>query len=146
MLGLGGGMLAYSAYAAVAGIGGSAATLCAANPAGCEEESQAIGDVITTGSNSVYTYAENGVTKYVGITNDFARRAGEHLSGRGWVIEPIQGLENLSRFDARAVEQVLIEQNGISNLYNQINSISVMNPIYQQAIQRGNEILNAIFE
>jgi filamentous hemagglutinin len=53
---------------------------------------------------------ENGVTKYVGITNDFARRAGEHLRTRGWIIEPIQGLDKLSRTDARAVGKIWVNQ------------------------------------
>ena len=99
---------------------------------------------INTGTNVVYQYVENGVTRYVGITNDFVRRAGEHLRTRGWTIEPIQGLERLSRSDARAVEQVLIEHYGLENLYNRINSIAVGNPIYQGAVQRGTEILKRI--
>jgi filamentous hemagglutinin len=84
------------------------------------------------------------VTKYIGITMDLARRGGEHLAQKGWQIEPMQGLQNLSRFDARAVEQVLIERFGLPNLHNQINSIATKNPLYQQAIQRGNEILDKI--
>jgi filamentous hemagglutinin len=92
----------------------------------------------------VYQLVENGVTKYIGMTNDFLRRAGEHLTSRNWTISPIQGLENLSRTDARAVEQVLIENYGIENLYNSINSIATSNPIYQEAIQRGSEILQMI--
>jgi RHS repeat-associated protein len=43
-----------------------------------------------------------GKTIYVGITNDFARRAAEHLSKRGLQIEKL--MSNLSRADARAVE------------------------------------------
>jgi hypothetical protein len=59
-------------------------------------------------------------------------------------VEPIQGLENLSRFDARSVEQALIERYCMTNLYNQINSISQNNPIYETAIRRGQEILRII--
>jgi filamentous hemagglutinin len=99
---------------------------------------------INTGTNVVYKYVENGVTRYVGITNNFSRRAAEHLRLRGWRIEPIYGLEHLSREDARAVEQVLIEYYGLWNLYNRINSIAASNPIYQDAIQRGREILKEI--
>ncbi|HYD34962.1 MAG TPA: DUF6531 domain-containing protein [Vitreimonas sp.] len=97
---------------------------------------------ISTGTNVVYRYVENGITRYYGITNDFARRAGQHLTNRGWTIEKIPGLDQLSRQDARAVEQVLIEQKGLPNLYNQINSISTSNPVYSSAIIRGNEIIN----
>ncbi|MBC7252267.1 MAG: hypothetical protein H5T62_18565, partial [Anaerolineae bacterium] len=64
---------------------------------------------VTTGSYTVYWYMENGVPRYIGQTIDFVRRAGEHLLYRGWKVSPIPGLENLSQYDARAVEQVLIE-------------------------------------
>ena len=104
---------------------------------------------ISIGSNTVYRYAdENGVTRYIGITNNFIRRAGEHLRTRGWEIKRIPGLSQLSRYDARAVEQVLIEHFGLSRdggtLLNKINSISSQNSIYQEAIQRGREILDLI--
>jgi RHS repeat-associated protein len=117
-------------------LGGGGASTCAANGE-CAE-------AIQTGINAVYRYVENGVTKYIGITNDLARRASEHLRQSGFRIEPIQGLQNLSRFDARAVEQVLIEHYGLPNLLNKINSISPDNPIYPEAIQRGYEILKTI--
>ncbi len=110
---------------------------CIGNPA-CQQKAI---DTVNTGSIVVYRLVQDGVTRYYGITNNFARRAGEHLSQRGWQIQQIPGLQNLSRFDARAVEQVLIEQIGLTNLYNQINSIAVSNPIYSQAIQRGTTIL-----
>ena len=99
---------------------------------------------LTTGTYVVYRYVVNGVTRYIGMTSDFARRAGEHLRQRGWQIERIQGLDQLSRVDARAVEQVLIEHYGLDTLLNQINSIAATNPIYQNAIQRGTVILNRI--
>ncbi|MDI7278174.1 MAG: GIY-YIG nuclease family protein, partial [Anaerolineae bacterium] len=99
---------------------------------------------IRTGSTTVYRYLENGKTRYIGITDDFARRAGEHLSSRGWAIQPIKGLQNLSRADARAVEQALIEHYGLSNLLNKINSISPRNPMYGTMLQRGNQILRLI--
>jgi RHS repeat-associated protein len=99
---------------------------------------------INTGSNVVYKYMANGLTKYYGIINDFARRASEHFNARNWTIEPIEGLENLSRYDARAVEQVLIQNVGLPNLYNKINSIAQSSPIYEKAIQRGEEILRIV--
>ena len=98
---------------------------------------------IRTGANAVYRLVEEGETRYIGITNDFARRAGEHQA-RGWTIEPIPGLGNLSRFDAHAVEQVLIERYKLENLYNKINSIASSNHIYEEAIARGSEILTQI--
>jgi len=97
---------------------------------------------VQTGTNVVYRYVENGITRYIGMTNDFARRLGEHLRARGWRSEPV--VERLSTYDARAVEQVLIEHYGLANLYNQINSIAASNPIYQGAIQRGADILKQL--
>jgi hypothetical protein len=100
--------------------------------------------IINTGINSVYRYVEYGVPRYYGITNNFLRRAGEHMAERGWQIQQIPGLSSLSRFDARAVEQVLIEQAGLVNLNNQIYSISPSNPIYSVSYQRGIDILRAV--
>gem|GEM_PF-6060438 len=99
---------------------------------------------VNTGTNIVYRSFENGKTKYIGITNNFMVRAYQHHTQKGWVIQPIKGLENLDRYDARAVEQVLIEYYELGNLYNKINSIATTNPIYDQAMKRGKEILNAI--
>jgi RHS repeat-associated protein len=101
--------------------------------------------VISTGTYSVYQYIEDGVVKYYGMTSDFFRRAGQHLNSRGWTIEKIPGLfNNLSKFDAHAVEQTLIEQAGIENLENIRNGIAASNPIYGDAIQRGNDILRLL--
>jgi hypothetical protein len=99
-------------------------------------------DEINTGINTVYQVVQNGKTIYVGITQNFGQRAAYWLTTNKWVIEPIPGLrETLSRTDARAVEQVLIETYTLVNLVNKINSIAATNPIYQSAIQRGSEIL-----
>jgi len=84
------------------------------------------------------------VVKYYGITNDFARRGAEHINVKGWTIEKIPGLELLSRYDARDVEQVLIQNSGLPNLYNKINSIAPSNELYVQAVQRGTYILQQI--
>jgi hypothetical protein len=99
---------------------------------------------LATGINTVYQYVENGITRYLGITSDFFRRSAEHLASRGWQIEEIPGLDQLSRYDARAVEQALIEFYGLENLANQINSTAQSNPAYQEALQRGMWILENI--
>ncbi len=99
---------------------------------------------ISTGSYTVYRLIENGSIKYIGQTNNFIIRAETHLNSHGWEIVPIRGLQHLSEFDARAVEQALIESYGLANLYNKINSISPNNPIYYNAIMRGTEILTKI--
>jgi RHS repeat-associated protein len=103
--------------------------------------------VINTGDNFVYLSKNaDGVTQYVGITNDIARRQAEHLASKGIQIEPL--FTNLSRYDARAVEQALIEIHRLSKnggtLINMINSISKNNPIYSEAIKRGYELLELI--
>ena len=98
------------------------------------------------GENLVYrSLNAAGDVNYTGITGNLERRAAEQLTEKGIRIQPIEGLENLSRADARAVEQVLIETHGLGRdggtLLNKINSISPNNPIYQQSIQRGNDLL-----
>lgn len=99
---------------------------------------------VNTGSYSVYQLIENGSVRYIGQTNNFSIRAATWLKTRGWNIAPIKGLQRLNIFDARAVEQTLIELYGLENLYNKINSIGPNNPIYYYAILRGAEILNKI--
>jgi RHS repeat-associated protein len=88
----------------------------------------------------------NPITKlvdYVGITKDFAKRETAHLVQKGIQIE--QYITGLSKAEARAVEQVLIESHGMFKnggaLLNRINSIAKSNPIYESAISRGKEIL-----
>ena len=103
---------------------------------------------VNTGNVKVYRSINpvNDEVQYVGITENFAARAIAHLrSWRHIVIEEIPGLQNLSRYDARCVEQVLIEYYGLGKnggtLLNLINSISPRNPIYAQALIRGRLIL-----
>ena len=83
---------------------------------------------------------------YVGITNNLARRAGEQLRSRGIQIEKLMG--GLSRSDAHAVEQVLIEVHGLGKhggtLLNKINSISKNNPTYANQLRRGYELLRSV--
>ena len=81
----------------------------------------------------------NGNIQYVGITDDMAARARAHLKEKGISIEPIPELQGISRYDARAVEQVLIEYNGLGknsrSLMNKINSISSKNSIYSDSLR-----------
>lgn len=100
-----------------------------------------------TGANVVYRSVDAaGRVNYVGITNSLARRAAEHLRTKGIQIERVMG--GLSRGDARAVEQALIEihrlgRNG-GTLLNRINSISPNNPAYAAQLQRGYDLLRSI--
>ncbi len=84
--------------------------------------------------------------QYVGITDDLARRSAEQLRQKGIPIRRF--MENLSRDDARAVEQALIEIHGLSKnggtLMNRINSVARSNPKYAEALRRGLELLESI--
>ncbi|UEP24006.1 filamentous hemagglutinin N-terminal domain-containing protein [Burkholderia ambifaria] len=101
------------------------------------------------GKTAVYvSVAPDGAVQYVGITDNIDARAAAHMSQKGISIDAIPGLENISRADARAVEQVLIEYNGLGKnggaLLNKINSISTSNPIYANSLSRGMGILKSI--
>jgi filamentous hemagglutinin len=98
------------------------------------------------GNTSVYRSANAaGETQYVGITKNIEQRAAAHLREKGIGIAEIPGLKRLSRADARAVEQVLIEHHGLGKnggtLLNKINSIAETNPAYGAALERGAELL-----
>ncbi|WP_244140581.1 filamentous hemagglutinin N-terminal domain-containing protein [Burkholderia sp. BCC1047] len=101
------------------------------------------------GKTTVYvSIGEDGATQYVGITDDLAARAGAHMRAKGIEIEPITGLQNISRSDAKAVEQVLIEYNGLGKdggtLMNKINSIAARNPVYSDSLRRGFYLLKSV--
>ncbi|WP_157232105.1 GIY-YIG nuclease family protein [Hyalangium minutum] len=98
-------------------------------------------------NNSVYrSVSPQGQVQYVGITNNVARRAVEHLRQNGFDIDKLLG--NLSREDARAVEQALIEIHGLGKnggtLLNRINSIARTRPDFAALLRRGQELLNSI--
>ena len=106
-----------------------------------------LGEAAVKGNVFVYRFVDAaGDVRYVGITNDLARRGAEHLRQSGITIDPIPGLSNLTRTDARAVEQVLIEAYGGaggSQLRNKINSIAKGGSFYDQSIVRGCALLFA---
>ncbi|WP_309550706.1 hemagglutinin repeat-containing protein, partial [Rhizobium rhizogenes] len=105
--------------------------------------------VPASGKTTVYiSVAEDGTSQYVGITDDIQARAAAHLAQKAIEIQPIEGLQNISRVDARAVEQVLIEfyqlgKNG-GSLMNKINSIAATNPVYASSLMRGRSLLSSI--
>jgi hypothetical protein len=103
--------------------------------------------LLNSGSNVVYQSVNAaGDVQYVGITGDFAARAGQH-AGR-FAIEEIPGLSNLTRADARAVEQALIETHGLASnggtLLNKINSIASTNPGYARSLEQGMRLLQKV--
>jgi hypothetical protein len=103
--------------------------------------------VVNTGKVAVYqSLGANGRVNYVGVTNDLVRRNVQHLRKGGAIQgQAIPGLTNLSRVDARAVEQALISgygpgKNG-GQLLNKINSIRKTRPEYAKLLQRGYDLL-----
>jgi len=81
---------------------------------------------------SVYQGIENGAVKYVGITKRApSLRWAEHAAAGGpksfLDFRVVEGAQGLTRAQARTLEQNLINQHGLPNLYNQINSIAPKN-------------------
>lgn len=87
------------------------------------------------GEVSVYMKTESA---YVGITNNLARREAEHGE------ELVKVVGGLTRKQAKGVEQAIIEQKGLKNLTNMINSIAKNNPAYSEAVQFGRALLKSI--
>jgi hypothetical protein len=129
---------------------GSAAAKEVAAAADATGAVQGAKDVVPNpGKTAVYSStAEDGTVQYVGITDNLEARSAAHLSQKGIEIDAIPGLQNISRSDARAVEQVLIEYNGLGkdggSLINKINSISTANPIYAESLARGAALLKTV--
>jgi len=114
---------------------------------GLSKAARGAAPAVEAGANVVYrSVTAAGQVQYVGITNNLARRAAEHLASKGIQIEKVLG--GLGRSDARAVEQALVEIHGLGKnggtLLNRINSISPSNPAYAQQVQRGYELLQSI--
>jgi len=81
----------------------------------------------------VYFGRRGGRNVHAGITNDVLRRQREH--GIRFVIQELNPGELLTRRQARAIEQVLIDQNPLFD--NIKNSISVNRDWYQDAVAWG---------
>jgi RHS repeat-associated protein len=104
------------------------------------------GRLVRRGVNVYRSVNTAGSVQYVGITNDLARRAAEHLRRSGMSIEPL--MNGLTRSDARAVEQALVEIHALGTnggtLLNRINSIAPSNPVYADQLMRGHQLLQTI--
>lgn len=88
-------------------------------------------------STKVYLGTLDGKTVYTGISNDIVRRQAEH--GGRFVLVEIS--PNLSRGQARAIEQALIKHNPAPKFQNKINSISPKHPYYDEAVAWGEQWL-----
>ena len=86
----------------------------------------------------VYYGIKDGKKDYVGITNDIARRQAQHGDRFDRLIEITD--EPLTRRQARAIEQVLIEDN--PQFSNKINSISSKRDWYDDATDWARKWLN----
>lgn len=86
---------------------------------------------------------------YIGITTDFDRRLAQHArAGRTFAPELIPGAANLSRGEARAIEQACIAAGGLAGsggaLQNRINSIDPRLEYAGAAIEYGKVMLKKI--
>jgi len=100
-------------------------------------------------NNCVYVCMVNGKINYVGITNDVGRRTLQWLK-QGRSLTSIPSLKNLTRIQARSLEQYLIEKfgqaksvNPATKLLNKINSIGANSPKYQAAKQWATEFFES---
>jgi len=137
LLDLGGGVLAAGKSLIQRG---ASALIGAAIRGGSREAVAAGGDVAV-----YYSKTTAGQVQYVGITNNMAARAAAHWREKSITIVRIPGIPLLTRANAKAVEQVLIEAHGRQaiggTLMNKINSIAATNPVYAESLTRGMEIL-----
>jgi hypothetical protein len=111
-------------------VGGGLGSIASAGATMIAEGSEAV----EQGTNVVYQgFDSQGVVRYVGITGrDAAVRFAEHANafGTGRELlryEVVEGATGLSRTAARVWEQTLINNYGLDNLLNQINSIAPKN-------------------
>jgi len=86
---------------------------------------------------------------YIGITDDFARRAAQHArAGRSFTPELIPDASGLSLGEARAIEQACIDQGGLASaggaLENRINSIDPSHAYQKAAVAYGFALLERI--
>lgn len=86
---------------------------------------------------SVYLGIKDGKPDYVGITKDILRRQGQHGDRFDFLREITT--EPLTRRQARAIEQTMIEAN--KQFSNKINSISSKREWYDDAISWGQKWL-----
>ncbi|MFK2576348.1 RHS repeat domain-containing protein [Bacteroides fragilis] len=98
-------------------------------------------------NNSVYVNAPDGANNainYGGITNNPTRRIGEH-AGRFDDIIVLKGSGQLTRNQARAIEEAIIKNQGLKKaggrLDNAIHSISPKRAIYDDAVAWGEKWL-----
>ena len=95
---------------------------------------------LSQGSKNTHVYfgIKNGERTYVGITTDIARREAQH----GARFDKLVKINDnpLTRREARAIEEVLIEKN--PQFSNKINSIAKSRNWYDEAIEWGTEWIN----
>jgi uncharacterized protein RhaS with RHS repeats len=109
--------------------------------------SRAAGRFLSGAENTVYVSRVRGVTRYVGITKDFASRSAAHGRVGRYVqeLQPGGRLSRLNRFDAHSVEQAMINRNGLGKyggtLTNRINSVARSDPLYRFYAWRGERLL-----
>ncbi len=127
--------------ATVIGLGNEfKAALDAATGAGRLADQVPLPDELADGVSDVHVYLGmiEGKPVYTGITNNLVRRQAQH--GDRFRLEPLT-TDPVTRGQARAIEQALIEQN--PHFQNVINSISPRHAYYEGAVDWGDAWLRA---
>jgi RHS repeat-associated protein len=118
-------------------LGGLRSRLSRVGPEPAFPAALTVGNNARTGVSVYKGFDKAGEWIYSGITNNIVRRAAEH-TGRFKIAEIAEGL---TRGQARAVEQALIDANkarkAITRPANAINSISQAHSYYDDAVQWG---------
>lgn len=110
---------------------------------GAQAGSIKVGKETGSNKNSVYlSRRSDGSIEYCGVTCSMTRRAAEHLRESGRIITELTG--QLSRYQAKGIEQAIIEKVGLPNLSNVINSIATSNPNYNAAVSFGRSFLEGL--
>jgi uncharacterized protein RhaS with RHS repeats len=95
-------------------------------------------------NTTVYLGIKDGKAVYTGITTDVGKRLCQHNAKEAGRFDALVSLTNpLTRDQARAIEQSLINSNKNNGFTNTINSISPTRDWYNQAIDWANQVLNS---
>ena len=91
---------------------------------------------------------KTGEVEYVGATRNFPLRRYYWARIRGYDVQRLNRLGDLTWSEARGVEQVLIEHHGLGRfggtLANRIFSIGIRNPRYAELLRVGRDLLRSI--
>jgi RHS repeat-associated protein len=108
-----------------------------------KDTARAVKRATSARNNTVYVAGTTRRPTYVGITSNYPSRAAQHYR-TGRTVRPTT-ITNVSRFDAHAVEQAMINKHRLASnggtLTNKINSVSRRDVLHRVYVWRGNNIL-----